>query len=57
MSNENVQHLVRISDTVREHSQKIIDEKKTALKKGDDALSHDVGEGKDIMSICCAYIS
>ncbi|KAM5545440.1 hypothetical protein V8D89_000478 [Ganoderma adspersum] len=52
VSHENVQHLTRISDTMREHSQKIIDEKKAALKKGNDALSHAVGEGKDIMSIC-----
>lgn len=55
MSNENVQHLMRISDAMREHSQEIIDEKKAALKKGVGALSHEVGEGKDIMSICYAY--
>ncbi|KAM5545452.1 hypothetical protein V8D89_000490 [Ganoderma adspersum] len=50
--NQDLQHVMKISNTMREHSQRIIDEKKAALKKGNDALAHAVGEGKDIMSIC-----
>ena len=49
---EDFQRITKISDIMREHSQRIIDEKKVALRKGNDALSHAVGEGKDIMSIC-----
>ena len=37
-----------------QRSQKIIDEKKAALAKGDAGLAHEIGEGKDIMSICRA---
>ena len=55
--NQDLQRVMKISDTMREHSQRIIDEKKAALKKGNDALAHAVGEGKDIMSICRAYCS
>nr|VWO94959.1 Cytochrome P450 monooxygenase CYP52X1 [Ganoderma boninense] len=49
---EDMRRMLKITDTMREHSQRIIDEKKAALKKGNDALKHAVGEGKDIMSIC-----
>ncbi|PIL34530.1 cytochrome P450 [Ganoderma sinense ZZ0214-1] len=49
---ENMRRMLKIVDTMREHSQRIIDEKKAALEKGNDALEHAVGEGKDIMSIC-----
>ena len=34
-------------------SREIVAEKKALLAKGDAALAHEVGEGKDIMSICC----
>ena len=49
--------VMRISDTITRRSQEIIDEKKAALAKGDAGLAHEVGEGKDIMSICrtCAH--
>ena len=33
-------------------SREIIAEKKAQLKRGDAALAHEIGEGKDIMSIC-----
>ena len=49
--------VMRISDTITRRSQEIIDEKKAALAKGDAGLAHEVGEGKDIMSICCALRS
>ena len=41
-----------IYDTMERRSREIIMEKKTLLAKGDAALAHEVGEGKDIMSIC-----
>ena len=43
--------MMEISDTLMRRSKEIIDEKKDALSKGDEALAHQVGEGKDIMSI------
>ncbi|KAI0823809.1 cytochrome P450 [Trametes gibbosa] len=46
-----VQRMVGISDTLVGRSLEIIKEKKSALLKGDDALVHQVGEGKDIMSL------
>ena len=49
---KNLQELLEISDTMRRRSQEIIDERKTALAGGDEALMAQVGEGKDIMSIC-----
>ncbi|KAI0806613.1 cytochrome P450 [Fomes fomentarius] len=47
-----LQRLLDISDTMLRRSQEIIDERKAALQKGDAALMAQVGEGKDIMSIC-----
>ncbi|TBU31450.1 cytochrome P450 [Dichomitus squalens] len=46
-----VRNMMSVSDTMMRRSQEIIVEKKEALKKGDEALTHRVGEGKDIMSI------
>ncbi|PIL27739.1 cytochrome P450 [Ganoderma sinense ZZ0214-1] len=43
--------MMEISDTMIRRSKEIIDQKKEALSKGDEALAHQVGEGKDIMSI------
>ncbi|KAH9924617.1 cytochrome P450 [Epithele typhae] len=45
--------IIEISDTMYRRSKDIIAKKKLALAKGDQALAHQVGEGKDIMSICC----
>ena len=49
-----VQRMMRVSDTMARRSTEIIAERKAALAKGDEALAHEVGEGKDIMSICRA---
>ncbi|KIK37049.1 hypothetical protein CY34DRAFT_93378 [Suillus luteus UH-Slu-Lm8-n1] len=40
-----------IVDVMDEASMKVFEEKKRALSEGDDAVLHQVGEGKDIMSI------
>ena len=47
-----LQRLLDISDTMFRRSQEIIHERKAALRKGDAAMMAQVGEGKDIMSIC-----
>ena len=46
-----VRKVMQIYDTMERRSAEIIAEKKAALSKGDAALAHEVGEGKDIMSI------
>ncbi|KAL7282853.1 hypothetical protein ACG7TL_002266 [Trametes sanguinea] len=46
-----VRHMMEISDLMARRSLEIINEKRAALQKGDDALVHHVGEGKDIMSL------
>ena len=54
----NVKRIMQISDTMARRSEEIIAERKVALAKGDAALAQEVGEGKDLMSICresCAY--
>ena len=48
---DSVRDLRRISDTLHERSVSIYREKKEALEKGDEALKHQIGEGRDIMSI------
>ena len=52
-----LKRLLRISDIVRESSSRIIEERKAALRKGDDALRQEVGEGKDIISVCRTSLS
>ena len=49
--------IMRITDTMARRSKEIVEEKKEALARGDACLAHEVGEGKDIMSICCALRS
>jgi len=46
-----VNELMRLTDTLNIKCQDIFDAKKAALKAGDDAVMHQVAEGKDIMSI------
>ena len=41
----------KVSETLAEQSQKIYKAKIAALAKGDDAVVHQIGEGKDILSI------
>ncbi|KAM5545439.1 hypothetical protein V8D89_000477 [Ganoderma adspersum] len=45
-----LKRLLHISDTMHEYSSRIVEERKAALSKGDEAVLHEVGEGKDIMS-------
>ncbi|KAM5545851.1 hypothetical protein V8D89_000889 [Ganoderma adspersum] len=47
-----LQKIMEISVTMRRRSQDIIEEKKAALRMGDDVMLQEVGEGKDLMSIC-----
>ncbi|PIL34523.1 cytochrome P450 [Ganoderma sinense ZZ0214-1] len=47
-----LQDIMDISVTMRRRSQEIIEEKKAALRMGDDVMLQEVGEGKDLMSIC-----
>ena len=46
-----VQKLKSIVDVMHERSVEIYNLKKQALDQGDEAVAHQVGEGKDIMSI------
>lgn len=46
-----------IVDIMDEASMKVFEEKKRALSEGDDAVLHQVGEGKDIMSILRAFMN
>lgn len=47
-----VQKIMDISDVIVNRSKEIIAEKREVLLKGDIAMAHQVGEGKDLMSIC-----
>ena len=47
----NVQRLKDIADILHERSVLIFNEKKAALQAGDDALKHQIGEGRDVMSV------
>ncbi|KAI0651533.1 cytochrome P450 [Trametes meyenii] len=49
--NAYVQRMKGIVDTMHERSVLIFNEKKEALARGDDAVKHQIGEGRDIMSI------
>ncbi|KAI0713831.1 cytochrome P450 [Earliella scabrosa] len=52
MPHKELQRLLEISDTMFQRAQEIIDQRKNALRMGDEAIKAEVGEGKDIMSIC-----
>ena len=47
-----LRRIMDISLTMRRRSQEIIEERKAALRQGDDVMLQEVGEGKDLMSIC-----
>lgn len=53
----NLQKLRDIIHTMDEQSRTIYNVKKAGLEKGDEAVVHQMSEGKDIMSILreCAY--
>ena len=44
-------HLTYLVDIMEETSKMILESKKVALEKGDDAVTMQIGEGKDIMSV------
>ena len=50
-----IKKIIGISDTMARRSREIVAEKKALLQQGDEALAHEVGEGKDIMSILRTY--
>ena len=47
--------MIRYSSTLKQKSREIYNQKKAALLQGDEALALQVGEGKDIMSVLCAW--
>lgn len=49
--------ITRLADVMEEMSREILNSKKVALEKGDDAIMHQAGEGKDIMSILSRSLS
>ena len=52
---EPARRMLKVSDTLHGRSLEIVSAKKAALAQGDEALKHQVGEGKDIMSILRQY--
>ena len=48
---KSVHEVKDIIDTMDRESRRIFKEKKDALLKGDEAVAHSVGEGKDILSV------
>ena len=52
-----VQSLRRITDIMHDRSVQIFNEKKALLVQGDDALKHQIGEGRDIMSILREFLA
>lgn len=51
LPDKNMQELRRIIETLAGHAREVYNTKKAALEKGDEAVMHQVGEGKDILSI------
>lgn len=52
---DRVQRMKQIVDTMHGRSMQIMEEKKRAVRRGDNALLEQIGEGKDVMSILCMY--
>lgn len=48
---KNIQTLIKAIDIMDETSKEVFNHKKMALKKGDEAVVHQIGEGNDIISI------
>ncbi|EIW54990.1 cytochrome P450 [Trametes versicolor FP-101664 SS1] len=46
-----LQRIIQIADTMRIRSTEIFEAKKKALLAGDDALKHQIGEGRDLISV------
>lgn len=51
-----VQKIRNIVNIMDQTSVEVFEAKKCALQQDDDALSEDIGKGKDIMTILCAFI-
>ena len=47
----NVRAMKKIVDTMEARAKEILEDKRAALRAGDEALMQQIGEGKDIMSI------
>ena len=48
---------IEISDAIWNTAKEVLESKKAALAAGDEAVSAQVGEGKDIISVLCMFIS
>ena len=46
----------QISDEIEKHAKYIFEQKKRAMREGDEAVVHQIGEGKDIMSKLSACV-
>jgi hypothetical protein len=51
-----LKEICSIVDVMDETSMKVFEDKKRTLSKGDDAVLHQVGEGRDIVSIVRAFM-
>ena len=52
-----MQMAIEISDAIWNTAKEVLESKKAALAAGDEAVSAQVGEGKDIISVLCTFIS
>ncbi|EPT02236.1 hypothetical protein FOMPIDRAFT_1022896 [Fomitopsis schrenkii] len=50
MPSKRLQRAKQIADEIEKHARHIFEQKKRAMREGDDAVTHQIGEGKDIMS-------
>ena len=55
LPHKGVQKLKSIVDVMHYRSVEIYRSKKEALEKGDEAVSQQIGEGRDLMSILCEF--
>ena len=46
-----------ISDSVYATTQQVLQRKKEMLKQGGASLAHEIGEGKDLMSVLCELLA
>lgn len=53
---QTVRNCLAIVDALDTTSKDILAKKKQIMAQGNDALEHEVGEGKDIMSVLCTSI-
>lgn len=51
MPSKTIKQLIDATDVMDETSRMVFSHKKEALEKGDDAVVHQIGEGRDIMSV------